>query len=63
VPVPLVNPPEEKWDRTFGRSDRDLGYSVQQTSDSKYISLASQGYSAGYYNEAKRLLKTRSFLK
>ncbi|MCW7080652.1 MAG: hypothetical protein OCU16_06100 [Candidatus Methanospirare jalkutatii] len=29
--------------RTFCGSDRDYGNSVQQTSDSKYISLASQG--------------------
>ena len=43
VPVPSVNPPEEKWNRIFSGSDRDLGPSVQQTSDSKYISLASQG--------------------
>ena len=41
--VPSVNPPEEKWDRIFSGSDRDYSNSVQQTSDSKYISLASQG--------------------
>ena len=31
VSVPSVNPPEEKWDRTFGRSDRDYGNLVQKT--------------------------------
>ena len=49
--VPSVNPPEEKWDRTFSGSDRDLGYSIQQTSDSKCFT---RSYGAGYYNDAKR---------
>ena len=49
--VPSVNPPEEKWDRTFSGADRAYGNSVQQTSE--YILLAStRFYSAGYYNDA-----------
>ena len=41
----------KQWDKTFGGSDYDYGYSVQQTSDGGYIIAASTGsYGAGDYD-------------
>ena len=43
-----ANPPEEEWNRTFGGSDADWGWSVQQTSDGGYIIAGSTvSYGAG----------------
>jgi len=45
-----ANPaPEEEWNRIFGGSDCDYGYSVQQTSDGGYIITGwTDTYGAGY---------------
>jgi len=43
--VIAVPPPEVEWDKTFGGSEHDLAFSVQQTSDGGYIVV---GYTAEY---------------
>lgn len=50
--------PEEEWDKTFGGTESDWAYSIQQTSDGGYI-LAGYTYSYGARGDAL-LIKTNS---
>ncbi len=51
-------PPELEWQRTFGGSDGDQGYSVQQTSDGGYV-LCGNTSSSGAGSSDVYLVKLR----
>lgn len=52
-------PPESEWSKTYGGSDRDYGFSAQQTSDGGYI-ITGSTYSYGNGLRDVWLIKTDS---
>ncbi|MCX6641076.1 MAG: T9SS type A sorting domain-containing protein [bacterium] len=44
-----AQPPDTLWTRTFGGSDADIGYSVQQSSDGGYVIVGYMDYNGAVY--------------
>src|SRR4030042_1942682 len=45
------------WQKTYGRSNYDMAYSIQQTSDNGYIVAGKTWHSGEYYNNDVWVLK------